>query len=551
MPIDDVRQQTGLDRALVIWKRRKWLALMALAAALSMTLGLVAFLPNLYRASAVILVERQQVPEAFVRSTVTSGLETRLPMISQDILSRDRLEELIVRLDLYSGLRRHTPMEVVVDRMRSDIDVDLRGTGASRRGGNLVAFEVSYAGTTPSTTALVANTLASYYLEENSKARERQASGTADFLRRQLQEVKQRLEGQEQRLSGFKTKYLGETPQHMPENLAMLDRLNTQLRLNSERQTRAMGRRESLIQQLADSELHLVPAPPTTPGTPVPPPDAGLVRLARLRQELAELQTRFSDRYPDVVRLKTEIASLERDHPASTGTSTDRPAGEEVVGPAPDRNRGVPPTPYTLQLKATLAQAETELRALQTEERRLNDDVLLYQRRVENTPRREQEFQTLSRDYGTMSDLYRTLLQRYEEAQLAESLEQHQQGEQFRIVERAVVPSAPFAPRRGRLAVMALVGSIALAVGAVLLRERIDTSLHSVNDLRMMAGAAVTIRIPRIITEADRRRGGRKRGLVFVAIALLCLALGGGAYLVAGGHVPMVSPLVQAAVLKG
>ncbi|MGH7264499.1 MAG: hypothetical protein ACREMB_06530, partial [Candidatus Rokuibacteriota bacterium] len=123
-----------------IWKRRKWLAIIGFVLPFAAVVGLVPFLPDLYRASAVIVVDRQQVPEDFVRSTVTSGLETRLHTISQEILSRPRLAELIMSLDLYPEVRKTASLEAVVGRMRQHIEVEFRGVEARARQGAIVAF---------------------------------------------------------------------------------------------------------------------------------------------------------------------------------------------------------------------------------------------------------------------------------------------------------------------------------------------------------------------------------------------------------------------------
>ena len=100
------RKRSQLDTLLAVWSRRKWLAMLAFVIPTAAGLGLITFLPNLYRSTATVLVDRQQVPEAFVRSTVTSALETRLHTISQEVLSRSRLEALINRFDLYVELRK-------------------------------------------------------------------------------------------------------------------------------------------------------------------------------------------------------------------------------------------------------------------------------------------------------------------------------------------------------------------------------------------------------------------------------------------------------------
>src|SRR2546426_1838604 len=222
---DETQKGSGLDSVLAVWSRRKWLAIAAFMLPLTAGVSVITFLPNIYRSTATVLVDRQQVPEAFVRSTVTSALETRLHTISQEVLSRSRLEDLINRFGLYADLRTHAPLEDVIGRMRGDIKLELKSAELRGLREATVAFTISYQGREPTTVALVANTLASFYNEANMKARERQASSTAEFLKAQLAETKKRLDEQEERVSGFKRRHLGELPQQMETNLATLDRL--------------------------------------------------------------------------------------------------------------------------------------------------------------------------------------------------------------------------------------------------------------------------------------------------------------------------------------
>src|SRR5262249_20914664 len=152
------------------------------------TVSLALFLPSVYQASAVVVIDRQQVPEIFVRSTVSSALEVRLQVISQEVLKRARLEELIERFNLYPGMRAGSQgMEVATRQMLRDIGVEQRIGGPVSRGAGVVAFAVSYTGRNPKTAANVANTLASLYLFENTRTREAEASGTATFLRGELE----------------------------------------------------------------------------------------------------------------------------------------------------------------------------------------------------------------------------------------------------------------------------------------------------------------------------------------------------------------------------
>src|SRR2546422_4972742 len=105
------RKGAGVELAMAVWSRRKWLAILTFAAPFSVAASLVIALPDTYQSTATVLVDRQQVPETFVQPTVTSALETRLHTISQEILSRSRLEALINRFGLYADLRKRIASE--------------------------------------------------------------------------------------------------------------------------------------------------------------------------------------------------------------------------------------------------------------------------------------------------------------------------------------------------------------------------------------------------------------------------------------------------------
>jgi len=551
---DETRSRSQLDTVLAVWSRRKWLAVLVFAVPMAAGLSLITFLPDVYRSTATVIVDNQQVPEAFVRSTVTSGLEIRLHTISQEVLSRARLEKLIENFGLYAELRKRAPLEAAIGSLRRDIKLEIKKAQLTGLREATVAFTISYQGRDPKTVARVTNTLASFYAEENVRARERQAGGTAEFLKVQLGETKKGLDVLEQRVSGFKRRYLGELPQQMDANLATLDRLNAQLRQNADSLTRATERRQALSSQLAEAESLLsftltYPAygVPGAPGAPTPELREA-ARLAQRKEDLARLRTQFSDKYPDVVQLAAEVAALEHElaaakarPPKSDANPTTATAQSSPPPPA------APVSPYALRLKEALSEVQTELKILKTEEGRLREGIATYQARVENVPRREQEYTELSRDYDSTRELYRSLLKRYEEAQLAESMEQRQKGEQFRVLDPAVPNSQPAAPNRSRLLLMILAGSLGLAVAAVLLAEQIDTSFHDVDALRAFSNVPVLVSIPRIVTGTDLDRRWWRMRLAATAALVGLVMIVGLAYVAAKGNENLVLLLARVA----
>jgi polysaccharide chain length determinant protein (PEP-CTERM system associated) len=496
----------GLDRVWALWNRRKWLGIVVFLLPFTAATAVIMALPDLYQSTALVMIERQQVPEAFVRATVTSELEIRLHTISQEILSRSRLESLISRMGLYSDLRGKA--EEAVDRMRRDIRLELRGADANR-GNTTTSFALSYRGRDPQTVATVTNTLASFYIEENLKARERQATGTAEFLKVQLNDAKRRLDEQEARMGELQRRYLGELPQQLQGNLATLESLNTQLRINSDNQTRLAERRDQIAGQLAQAKLN----------RGGPEPDE--VRLARLQQELVTLRIKYTDLWPDIIRIKDEIERLQKDMAAP------KPKPKPVAGP---------PTPEVARLQDALGSVETELRLAKQDQTRLKQGISNYQARLDTAPKREQEYLDATRDYQGTKELYQTLSRKYDDALLAESMEQRQKGEQFRILDSALPSGTPAAPRRSRLLIASLALSLVLGAGAMVLAELLDTSFHSSRDLRAYTTVPILVNIPRIVTGADLRRRRWRFRLAAVGVLVALVVVGGSSYFFAHGN---------------
>lgn len=513
--------RTGLGLVAEIWGRRKWLALLIFAAPFAGLVSLVMALPNLYSSTAIVLVEQQQIPEGFVKSSVTGEADTRLHLIREKLLNRSSLNELIARFDLYPEFRKHAHEEAVVDRMRKDITLELKESQRQVYGRDgTFAFKVSYRGRDPGTVAKVANTLAGQYVDENLKMRNRQASDTTVLLKKQLDEVKERHDQQERRIGEFKQRHMGELPEQVEVNLSTLGRLNQELALNSEHQVRSLERRERLGKQLYDINV----GGPSTGSHP----DSLPYHLEKLRTELTELRTRASNKHPDVLRIQGEIAAIEK---ALLETAKDAkldPAQAAALLSSPD------------EIKQALRELDRDLKQLKVEEQRLRQELAAYQRRVERSPHHAQEFQQLDRDYKMTRDLYFSLLQRYEDAQLAETMEHARNGGQLRIIDPAMPANAPVAPNRLRLLLMALVLSVGAAVGAVLLVEYRDKSFHDIDDLRAFTRVPILVRIPLIQTKGERRRSVARVGLTSAASVISLVLISGAFYYMASDNEPLV-----------
>ncbi len=515
----DDREEGALPRLSLgnVLKRRGWWGLVAFLLVFAPFASLVFFLPDVYLSAATVLIERQQIPDELVRSTVTSGLEVRLQTISQEILSRSRLEAVIARFGLYQDLKKQQPMEFVIEQMRKDVKIDLKGRGDRAT----VAFSVSYRGRDAQKVALVANALAASYIEENLKMRERQAAGTADFLRGQLEDLSRKLQELERKVGDFKQRHIGELPEQLDANLKTLQQLSTQLSVNSENMTRATERRGNLERELS--------AALGTPGTTGP--DAAAVRLAQLRYTLASLQTRYSDKHPEVQRLKAEIATLEA---AMAGQSGDgAAAGPLVFGP------------QVQQLKTALLEVTVQLKGLEAEALNLKSQLAIYQVRVESVPRVQQEYQALSREYETTQEMYRSLTVRQRESALAESMEQRQKGEQFRVIEPALPSEQPAAPKRPLLFALVFILALGAAAAAILGPEVLDSSVHTVEQLQARCELPVLVTIPKIVGPGDLRRQRKRFVLASAGVSVGVAGLVVATYFLAAENWALTSLLIR------
>jgi polysaccharide biosynthesis transport protein len=479
--------RSGFDALLASLGRRRWLAAAVFGVVLAGALSFARSLPSLYQSTATVLVERPTIPEG------SDDIESRLQSIRQEILSRTRLVPLVQRYDLYPRLRGRVSEETIVAQVRRDVRIEPSSLTLASGGGGTIAFSLAYRGRDPQKVAEVANALSSSYIEEEQHRRDRQTSGAAGALQSQLEDVKKRLAQQETRIAEFKKTHMGALPQQAEANLSALERTRDQIQRVGESRMAAQERRAALLsqgEQAAATET-----------------DPDRARLERLNQELIDLRAKYSERYPEVVHKRAEIASL-----------------SAVVAGKPAVDRALP----------QLEQVNREIRALQAEEARLKGESASYQQRLAGAPSHEQEYQALSRDYAATREFYETLLKRHEEAQLAETNEGQPRGQRLRMLDPAIAATEPLAPDRFRVAMFGLIAALALAVVAVAAAEKLDTSFHSAEALRRHTRVPILVRIPRLALELpeDRSRRRTRAALLSLGIAAgIALAIGASRFI--------------------
>jgi polysaccharide chain length determinant protein (PEP-CTERM system associated) len=507
------KKYTPEDLLRIAWRRR-WLLVLPLIVTILGGVMYAFSLPEQWMSTALIQVVPQQVPEAYVRSTVTMRIEDRLDSIKQLILSRTKLEAIIQEFNLYPDERRGGLMEEVVDRMRNN-DISM----AVAKGD---AFRISFINSDPKLAMRVTERITSLFIAENLRDREVVAERSSQFLESQLNEVRTQMENTEKKLAAYRIKNQGTLPDQVQTNLQAVTNLQLQIQQVAEGINRDRESRLFLQRQLADLNDSSTPVPsaPTTPAAPGSDPAAAVGtgssadRLEAARTELRRMELRFTPEHPDIIRMKRIISNLERQveqealaQPLSN--TTPRISPQDVAR----ANRAK-------ELQTQIANLDRSMASKQAEVDRLRTTAAGYQSRVEVAPTRESELTALLRDYSTYTDQYRSLLAKNQEAKMSANLERRQGGEQFRLLDPARIPERPFSPNRPKILAMALAIGLAIGGGLIALLEYRDRSLRTDDDVMLVLALPVLAVIPQMVSSSERQASRRRRLMMSAAGAV-------------------------------
>jgi polysaccharide chain length determinant protein (PEP-CTERM system associated) len=527
-----------IDHYINLIFKHRWLIIIPFCIAMMVGIYLAITLPKIYEASTLILVEPQSVPENFVREIVSTDVESRISTIKEEILSRTNLEKIIDKFNLFADPGSENMfMENKVGSIRSRIVV---GVSRARRGPN--TFSISFSDSNPETAMKIVNGLATLFIDENLKIRETQALGTSDFLEDELETMRKRLQDVEEKLRAYRQRHRGELPEQLESNLRILDNLQQQLNEREERLNDEKNRLIAIENQIqARKEL-------LSTGTTVQSETNEIVALEQLKEQLANLETGYTDRHPDVIRLRAKIANLEAKYKSEALESTDTQATDTSV------SQTVFLTDNTLreQIKQR-TETKIAIKDVVDDIAKLKRQINTYQQRVEHTPKREEGLLALNRDYNNIKSSYSSLLNRKLEAEIAVNMEKKQKGEQFRIIDPARVPHEPVSPDLRKLFMMVMAVGLGLGAGLIFLLDFFDSSLKDPEGFESDLGVAVLATIPKIYQKKDYRLKRLNKILTALSLVVAACLLTGFAVLVFHGIEPtmeIVRPYIDIASLK-
>jgi succinoglycan biosynthesis transport protein ExoP len=522
--VDDLEEQSGqgldVQKYLGVVKRRHIHFLIPLFIGWAVVWAASWVLPPRYQSTTLILVEQPTMPKDYVTPNVNDDLQERMQSITQQILSRTNLLHIIDRFHLYS--REHgepSPDDKVVG-MRRDIDIELVRDAHNQ----ITAFNVSYMSRDPRLAQQVTGELTNLFISQNLEVRQQQSEDTTQFLENQLEAARKDLADQDDRIRQFKAQHVGEMPGQLASNLQILQGLQSQMQtaedsLNAARQQRVY------LQTLADQYRSLQGPVKSSDGTPVGLPAIDQ-QLQKLRSQLADLSSRYTDQHPDVRKLKEEIARTETLRDQLLASLKNKPAdatdpNNTTISPGTDTTQASMLAPIESQLRSNQLEITNREHSIAALKVKVDD----YQARLNTEPIREQQLADLTRGYDQSKANYDSLLKKKNESSMATSMELLQQGERFRVVDPPSLPQKPDFPNRLKFCGMGL--GIGLALGVVVAGafEMFDDRLHDSKEIRKLLPADVIGEIPAIVNVSDAQVARRKLWLGWVTAAVVFVTI--------------------------
>jgi uncharacterized protein involved in exopolysaccharide biosynthesis len=545
-------QQKSFSEYIEVFQRRYKGGLLVFSFFVLVATVIAIVLPSKYRSTATILIEQQEIPEDLVRTTVTSYADQRIQSISQRVMTRKNLIEIIQKYNLYEEDRKTEFLEEILEEMRDDINMsmisaDVVDPRSGRPTEATIAFKLSYESETPELAQKVTNELTSLYLNENLRTRTEMATEAEGFLGEEAEHMSRKIAELEAKLANFKERHFKSLPELITMNLRLMERTESEISDVEQRLSAVRERKIYLESELAQISPNLSVF--SENGERILSPNDRLKSLEakyitmksvysgnhpdilKIRKEIAalkdginagtsedsltkftneiegklklsqaeyaKLQSKYADDHPDIRKIKIEIENLQR-----VLKESDREYNKEL-GAALEKK---PDNPAYIQLQAQLQAADAELSSLLTKKVELENRLANYEERITNSPQIEREFKALSRDYENSWSKYQEIKAKQMEARLAKELETERKGERFTLIDPPQLPEKPVSPNRWAILFIGFVLSVAIGLGVIFLKENMDKSIRGSKNIVALLQTAPLAGIPYMEIEAERNK---------------------------------------------
>lgn len=449
---------------------------------------------KMYRAETIVLVDAPSVANPLdVNSSGTKRTQQRLSLIKHLLFNRASMAKVIRKLDLDVYIKNPYQYEALIEKIQSNLHTTTRRN-------NL--FQITYLGENPKEVRDIVNTLASQYIEDSFQSKRSGASISTDFYNDQILYYKERLDDAENAVKIYLEKNPAMALRRPDVKLARIQSMQTSLMDIRLQRKEFQGRLDIVNDQLSGK----------TPlsGT-IASSDSPIGRLEMLEEHLATLLLKYTDSYPEVLKIKGQIAELNK--------------GLDTASDPSKSNKGV--NPVRKQVQGEAVKIQNALTMLTSREEEIEKEILNLEASLKEAPGEQKELVNLKRSVNVYEGLYNTLISKFEEMKITKELEQREEPFIFKVINPAVLPVRPVKPDRVRFIIFGLIAGIAAGIGVIFAWENyLDTSFKNVESLKSSIGLPVLAAIPNIVTDEARLKTRKRDIWVFSATAFYLVVVG-------------------------
>lgn len=484
-----------------IWRYR-WSALAICWIVALIGWAVVYSLPNQYTSKAIMHIDTESVMKPLLEGlAVDSEVEAGLHIMSQHLLSRKNLEEVIQQTDLGLGVNDSKAMEDHVNSLAKAIVLKEGG----RRNSNI--YELSYQGNSAALVYQVVSKLLNTLIESTMDSARTDTASAQVFLDRQITEYETRLSTAEQNLAAFKRENVGFMPDErggyytrLQREQGELDDIRSELRLAKRRYSEMLKQLEG-ESPLLDNSSYDAPQ---------------VLKLRRYREQLETLLSQYTEQHPDVQALRANIADVIANKGIEGDESLDIGAGDSVEF-----------NPVYQELKADIHRTSIDVETLKIRLAEQKSSVEALKQAVDVLPEVEAKLAKLNRDYDITRERYLDLVARRESARLAQEVGMSGSNVNFKVIDSPRVPTKPSGPARVLLLGMVFLAAISVGVGWGFLRYLLQPTFIDSTQLREKIGLPVLGSVGLFLTAQHKRRRQLQLVSFLFIFCLFVLSFGG------------------------
>jgi polysaccharide biosynthesis transport protein len=502
---DSSSSEFDVSRYAAVLHRRKYTVLATALIVLSLFTWGSYLWPKTYQASCTVFIEKSSLINPLIQGIgVATSLEERLRNVRNGITSRNIIERVIKKLHLSEKAKSSESLEGMVAGIQQNLSVTVQSGGERET----YLFIISYRGDDPMVVRNFVDALVKEYISESVHYQQTDALGVYEFIDSQLSEYKRKLEESDKNTREFRERNPQMIPQSENTIASRIEAFQT-ARIEGEIRLKELQRKQESLRKQLSGEQELTVAFVSREGSPES-------RLNLLNNQLILLMTKYTENYPEVVKVKSEIEELQKQIVQASTPSKDANSGLETKAL----------NPVYRQIKEELQKTNTEIESLSA-----RVDELIHQQNEGRTilgrmPKEQEEWSKLQRDRTVYQRVYDDLLQKLENARVSKNLELTDKGTTMRIVDPPLLPRVPIRPNRVLLIMLGFLCGIASGVAVAIGLDRIDQSFTDEGAVREQLNLPVLASVPSIITERDRLSAAYMQQRVFVATAVYLALIG-------------------------